>query len=49
MPSDNNYLEYVLDLLSEVDDISYKKMMGEYLLKSDGILFGGDFLTIDFY
>jgi len=41
MPSDNNYLEYVLDLLSEVDNISYKKMMGEYLLKSDGILFGG--------
>ncbi len=41
MPSDNNYLKYVLDLLSEVDDISYKKMMGEYLLKSDGILFGG--------
>ncbi|MCR5350725.1 MAG: TfoX/Sxy family protein [Acholeplasmatales bacterium] len=41
MPSDNNYLEYVLDLLSEVDDISYKKMMGEYLLYSDGILFGG--------
>ena len=36
-----HYLEYVLDLLSEVDDLSYKKMMGEYLLKSDGILFGG--------
>ena len=41
MPSDNNYLEYVLDLLSEVEDIRYKNMMGEYLLYSDGILFGG--------
>ena len=41
MPSDNNYLEYVLDLLSELDNISHKKMMGEYLLYFDGILFGG--------
>ena len=41
MLSDNNYLEYVLDLLSEVEDIRYKNMMGEYLLYSDGILFGG--------
>ena len=41
MPSDNNYLEYVLDLLSDLEDISYKKMMGEYLLYSNGILFGG--------
>ena len=41
MPSTNDYLEYVLDLLMEVDDISYKKMMGEYLLYSGGILIGG--------
>jgi TfoX/Sxy family transcriptional regulator of competence genes len=41
MPSDYNYLEYVLDLLREVEGLSYKKMMGEYLLYSDGILFGG--------
>ena len=41
MPSTNDYLEYVLDLLMEVDDISYKKMMGEYLLYKDGILIGG--------
>jgi len=41
MSSDNNYLEYVLDLLSEVDDISYKKMMGEYFLV--------EFMTIGFY
>ncbi len=41
MPSDYNYLEYILDLLREVKGLSYKKMMGEYLLYSDGILFGG--------
>lgn len=41
MPSTNDYLEYVLELLSEVDYVSYKKMMGEYLLYSDGLLFGG--------
>ena len=36
-----NYLIYVLDLLTHVDNITYKSMMGEYLLYSDGILFGG--------
>lgn len=41
MASSKDYLIYVLDLLSEVDNISYKKMMGEYLLYSDDILFGG--------
>ncbi len=41
MASSNDYLIYVLDLLREVDGISSKKMMGEYLLYKDGILFGG--------
>ena len=41
MPSSKEYLEYVLELLREVDNISYKKMMGEYLLYKDNILFGG--------
>ena len=41
MPSTKDYLTYVLELLREVDNINYKKMMGEYLLYSDGILFGG--------
>lgn len=43
MASSKEYLEYVLDLLREVDNVSYKKMMGEYLLYQDGILFGGVF------
>ena len=41
MASKKDYLEYILELLRNVDGISYKKMMGEYLLYKDGILFGG--------
>ena len=32
---------YVLELLREVSGISYKKMMGEYILYKDGKIFGG--------
>ena len=41
MASSKDYLEYVLELLREVRGISYKKMMGEYMLYKDGIIFGG--------
>ena len=41
MASSKDYLIYVLDLLREVDGISYKKMMGEYILYKDGVIFGG--------
>ena len=41
MPSNKEYLDYVLDLLREVNGISYKKMMGEYILYKDNIVFGG--------
>lgn len=41
MASSKEYLLYVLDLLREVKGISYKKMMGEYILYKDGIIFGG--------
>ena len=41
MASTNDYLIYVLDLLREVPDVHYKKMMGEYLLYSGSVLFGG--------
>ena len=41
MASSKEYLIYVLELLREVKDITYKKMMGEYLLYKDGVLFGG--------
>jgi len=39
--SSTDYLEFVLDLLQDVPTVSHRKMMGEYLLYSDGVLFGG--------
>ena len=41
MASTNDYLEYVLEPLREVDSVTYKKMMGEYILYKDGVIFGG--------
>ena len=41
MASNPEYLTYVLDLLREVRGISYKKMMGEYILYKDNVIFGG--------
>ena len=41
MASSQEYLTYVLELLREVRDISYKKMMGEFMLYKDGTIFGG--------
>lgn len=41
MASSKDYLEYVLELLREVENVTYKKMMGEYKLYNDDILFGG--------
>lgn len=41
MASNKEYLDYVLDLLREVDNIACKRMMGEFLLYQDGTLFGG--------
>ena len=41
MASSKDYLDYVLELLREVHVITYKKMMGEFMLYKDDILFGG--------
>ena len=41
MASSKEYLIYVLDLLREVSGVSYKKMMGEYILYKNGVIFGG--------
>ena len=43
MPSNKDYLDYVLELSRELDNITYKKMMGEYMLYQDNVLFGGVF------
>ena len=41
MASSKEYLTYVLELLRETSNITYKKMMGEYVLYKDGVVFGG--------
>ncbi|WRS30511.1 TfoX/Sxy family protein [Actinomycetaceae bacterium MB13-C1-2] len=41
MSSSPEFLEYVLDLLSETSNVRHRKMMGEYVLYSDGKVFGG--------
>ena len=41
MASSKDYLEYVLELCREARGITFKKMMGEYILYKDNIIFGG--------
>ncbi|MBO4900494.1 MAG: TfoX/Sxy family protein [Lachnospiraceae bacterium] len=41
MASSKEYLEFVLEQLSELDDISYKAMMGEYIIYYGGKIVGG--------
>ena len=41
MPSSKEYLEFILEQLSELDDISYRKMMGEYIIYNHGKVIGG--------
>ena len=40
MASTKEYLDFVLGQINDID-ITYKKMMGEYLLYKNGVLFGG--------
>ena len=41
MASSKEYRDFILEQLSLVPDISCRPMMGEYLLYSKGVLFGG--------
>lgn len=41
MASTEEYLNYILDQLSELEDITYRKMMGEYILYYREKIFGG--------
>ena len=41
MASSKDYLRFVLDQLSGLEEISYRAMMGEFLLYHRGKLFGG--------
>ena len=41
MASTKEYRDFILEQLSEVPDVTCRPMMGEFLLYSAGILFGG--------
>lgn len=41
MASSKDYLEFVLEQLSALQDISYRPMMGEYILYYKGKIIGG--------
>ena len=41
MASTPEYLEYVLDLLGGVEDVTTRKMMGEYVVYASGKVIGG--------
>ncbi len=41
MASSKEYKDYVLDSLSILDNITYRPMMGEYILYYNGVIFGG--------
>ncbi len=50
MASTKEYLDFVLEQLSELDEISSRAMMGEYILYYRGKVFGGiydDRLLVD--
>lgn len=41
MASSRSYLDFILDQLSELDEITWRKMMGEYILYYRGKIVGG--------
>ena len=41
MASTKDYLDFVLEQLSGLDEVSYRAMMGEYILYYRGRVFGG--------
>ena len=41
MASSKEYLAFILDQLSELDEMSYRPMMGEYILYYRGKIIGG--------
>lgn len=41
MASSKEYLDFILEQLSELTDITYKSMMGEYIIYYQGKIVGG--------
>ncbi len=41
MPSSKDYLDFIIDQLSGLDDVTYRAMMGEYIIYYRGKIVGG--------
>ena len=41
MASSKGYLNFILDQVSELDDVTYRTMMGEYIIYYQGKIVGG--------
>ena len=41
MASSKEYLDFILEQLSELEEISYRAMMGEYIIYYRGKIMGG--------
>lgn len=41
MPSSKEYLNFILEQLSELEEITYRTMMGEYIIYYHGKIVGG--------
>ena len=41
MASSKEYLDYIMEQLSELEDVSYRAMMGEYIIYYRGKVVGG--------
>ena len=41
MPSDENYLTFILDQLAPLEGVTWRAMMGEYILYFRGTIIGG--------
>ena len=41
MASNKSYLDFILEQLSELEDVSYRAMMGEYIIYYRGKVVGG--------
>ena len=41
MASSKEYLDFIMEQLSDLDDISYRPMMGEYIIYYRGRIIGG--------
>ena len=41
MPTSKGYIDFIMEQLSELDDVTSQAMMGEYILYYRGRIFGG--------